>query len=195
MSEALDSQEDTPITELLQRIAAGAAEAKQELYRHIYDDLRASAKRVMRQQPRNDFQTTDLVNEVILRFETKNTVAGFPNRRVLFSVAIRAMRQVLIDQYRRRKKLIDSPDRVAEPLDRVLLAIERKTGYDFELLQMALDSLETESPRLFAVINSRVFGGLSIAETAKLLDISRQTVDRDWKLAKAKVFRFMKDNS
>jgi len=48
---------------------------------------------------------------------------------------------------------------------------------------------------LYAVMNSRVFGGLSIAETAKLLDISRQTVDRDWKLAKAKVFRFMKDNS
>ena len=195
MSELVDNQQGEKLTDLIQQAANNAPDAKDKLYALIYDDLRVTARRVMRKQPQRDLHTTDLVNEVVLRFESKNAMARFANRRVLFSVAIRAMRQVLIDHYRRRTKLVDSPDRNAVPLDEVVLAIKQQIGYDVEQLDVAIASLEAEAPRQHAVLTYRVFGGLSIAETATLLEVSRQTVDRDWTLAKAKVFRFMKDES
>lgn len=180
------------LTELIQE--SGESEtAKARLYEEVYDELRQAAQRFTRRQHPGDFQTTALVNEVLLRFETGDALRNMANRRVFFSIALRAMNQILIDHYRRRKKLVDSPNRRAEPLDHAVAVIEDQLGFDFEQLQSALEKLSNESPRQHQVILHRFFGGLSIKDTAELLDVSDGTVERDWRLARAKLFRDLQD--
>jgi len=181
------------ITQLIQR-SPNDSKAKAELYEEVYGDLRQAAHRFMRKQRGGDFQTTALVNEVLLRFESGDALKNMANRRVFFSVAIRAMNQVLIDHYRRRKKLVDSPDRGVELLDQAVASIEDQFGFDFERLQLSLEKLSKESPRQHAVIMHRFFGGLSIKGTAELLEVSDGTIERDWRLARAKLFRELQDD-
>ncbi|MCA9184540.1 MAG: ECF-type sigma factor [Pirellulaceae bacterium] len=182
------------LTDLIRRAAADDPQAKEQLYARVYDDLRSVARSVMWKNKGGELQTTALVNEVILRFERGNSLKTIDNRRVFFSVALQAMHQILVDHYRRRRKSIDSPDRKPEPLDEAVRTIESQVGADFEQLQQALDKLQRESPRQHAVIMHRFFGGLTISDTAILLEVSEQTVERDWRLARAKLFRNLKDD-
>lgn len=179
------------LTDLLQLAATEVPGAKDELYKRIYEDLRGFAKMIIRKKPRGDLDTTDLIQEAVVRFEAAGALAKYPNRRVLFSVAIRAMNQVLIDHYRRRKKLIDSPDRSRSTLDDLLEKLETQVGHDFESLQHGLEQLEAESPRQFGVLSHRIYGGFTIEEVAGIMEVSRQTVERDWRLARAKLFKYM----
>ena len=189
-----EGRSDERITDLMRLAGTGSTDAKQRLYARVYDDLRSAARRLVRRRTPQDLQTTEIVNEVVLRFEARGGIGDLRNRHVLFSVAIRAMRQVLVDQYRRRKKLVDSPDRKAVPLDDLVDTVEQQLGYDVERLESALAALEAESPRQYAVITHRFFGGMTISETARVLDVSQPTVERDWKLARAKLFRWMRNH-
>lgn len=139
----------------------------------------------------SEIQTTMLVNEVFLKFEKANALEAIANRRVFFSVASRAMRNILVDQHRRRRKAIDSPDRSIEPLDSAVLDFEERTGYDVDKLSVALEELERSSPRQHAVVMHRFFADRTVAETAELLNVSSGTVERDWRLARAKLHRAM----
>ena len=104
------------------------------------------------------------------------------------------MNQILIDHYRRRKKLVDSPDRKANPMDAAVHWIEKQVNADFEDLQLALHSLADHSQRQHDVVMHRFFGGFTIKETAELLDISAQTVERDWRLARARLMCELEDD-
>ena len=177
------------ITLLLQKAAERDDSAKHKLYELVYDELRNAAGRLVRHERSADVQATALVHEVFLRFEKGNVFKNLKNRRVFFSVVMRAMKQVLIDQYRRRKKLVDSPDRKSHPLDEALQSIEQGSGFEFEALYEALEELEKNAPRQHAVIVHRFLGGLTIAQTAKLLEMSEGSVERDWRLARAKLRR------
>lgn len=189
MSDGSASVPETPLTELIQRASGDEQSARDDLYRRVYDDLHRAAGRFMRQQQGNDLQTTALVNEVLLRFEKGDALQKIENRRMFFAIAIRAMNQVLVDHYRRRKKLVDSPNRRAQPFDFVVKQIESEVDADFDALQVALDELLVESPRQHAVIMHRFFGGLTIRATAEMLNVAQQTVQRDWRLARAKLYR------
>ena len=186
--------DDEELTSLIQNAASDKPNARAELYSRVYDNLRSAARRLLNRQRRSEFQTTALVNEVIFRFERGGALTSMENRRVFFSVAIRAMNQVLVDHYRKRKKQIDGPDRLAEPLDGVIEQIESQVGTDLDHLQLELARLANESPRQHAVIMHRFFGGLTIPETAELLAVSEQTVQRDWRLARATLFRRLMDD-
>ncbi len=104
------------------------------------------------------------------------------------------MNNILIDHYRRRKKSIDSPDRAGVPLDDIFTQLEANFGIEFEDLQAELTKLEREAPRQHRVIMHRFFGGLTIKETANLLDISVQSVERDWRLARAKLISRLQED-
>ncbi len=189
MADNIDNGTDDgqPLTDLIQRAAQNEPGAKDALYNRLYDELRDIAHRLIRRHHANDLQTTALVNEVVLRFEKSDSLRSMANRRVFFFVATRAMNQILIDQYRRRKKSIDSPDRTEQPLDKVLETIEMRLGTEFGALHLELDRLATESPRQHSVIMHRFFAGLTIRETAELLEVSDQTVERDWRIVRAKL--------
>lgn len=184
------NQED--FSSVLQLAAADDPVAKERFYQLIYDDLRDVARRVLsRERNKGEMQTTALVNEMVLRFEKGNALKGMANRRVFFATAIRAMNNILVDHYRRRKKLVDSPDRIASPLDAALAWFEHQVGHDFDQLQASLKSLAADSPRQHQVVMHRFFGGLSNQQTADLLGISLSSVERDWRLARAKLLSSM----
>lgn len=180
---------DGSVTELLHRAATGEPNAREELYSLIYDDLREVAAKVLKKNYRGDFQTTALVNESLMRFEKDAILEKYSkNRRVFFYVAIQAMHQILIDHYRKRKretKLTDDGDR--DPLSKAIDAIETRTGVEFSLLNEALEKLKSNNPRQHSIIVHRFFGGLTIPQTAELLEVSEGTVQRDWRLARAKL--------
>ena len=186
------SADAAPLTELIQ-MAADDRSAKDSLYHRVYDDLRTVAHRLMRKHRGNDLQTSALVNEVVIRFERGDALQTMANRRVFFSVATRAMNQILVDHFRRRKKNVDSPDRNALALNATVESIEKQVGCDFGCLNCALEKLEHASPRQHAVVMHRFFGGLSVASTADILDVSVGTVERDWRLAKAKLFQWIQE--
>jgi len=177
----------------LQLAGSGDLEAKESLYGLVYDELRQLASKLMRFRACGDLDSTALVNEVVIRFEKGECLRTFTNRRVFFSVAIRAMNQILINHYHGRNKNVDGGPRVREPLDAVILAMEEQCGSDFEALHHALERLEGESPRQHSVIMHRFFGGLTITQAAELLEVSEGTVERDWRLARARLYRFLRE--
>lgn len=180
------------LTHLLSLAAEGDLEAKSELYQMIYDDLREAARRVMREKHRGDLQTTALVHESLLRFENQDVLKRYSeNRSVFFSVAVRAMQQILVDHYRQRRRETYQKNEPEDPFTRTISKIEKQTGYDFERLNLAIEKLRDANARQHAVVTHRFFGGLTVEQTAEFLNVSVGTVERDWRLARARLIRLL----
>lgn len=178
-----------PITLLIKMAGEGDQSAKSRLYTRVESSLRSTAQFLLRSRPNPDLQTTDLINEVYIRLELSDTLKKIPNRRVFFAVLSKAMSNVLIDHYRKRKTAERCLPRSRVPLDEVIDRIEQKLGVEFVDLHEELLRLKAESPRQHMVIFYRFFGGCSIAETAELLGVSSQSVQRDWRFARARLAR------
>ena len=176
--------EDQDITLVLARMRDGDPEAKQQLFRIAYDELHRRAHFQRRTNPASEtINTTALVHEAYLKL-AGSAADDWESRRHFYRVAGRAMRQILIDQARRRlaKKRGDG-----QPLLDVD-ALELGVAADATrllALDEALSRLEKENPRLAQVVELRFFSGLSIDETAEAAGISARTVKRDWRLARA----------
>ncbi|MCA9167620.1 MAG: sigma-70 family RNA polymerase sigma factor [Planctomycetales bacterium] len=178
-------------TRLLDLASRDDASAKERLFQLVYDQLRAIASRLLKGQFAGDLQTTALVHEAFIKFERGNHLRNFANRKVFFSVAIRAMQQVLIDHQRHRLRALDGPKQTVQSLDYLVDSIEERAQCKFDVLMKSLRRLEQESPRLHAVVTYRFFGGLSYSRLAELLDVSVGTAERDWRLARAYLLRMI----
>ena len=178
------------ITVLLKAWVAGDQTALDQLTPLIYDELRRVARRHMRKErPGNTLQTTALVHEAYLRLADAKNV-DWKDRAHFFALSARIMRQILVDAARARASAKRGGDlqhvghSEAIVLDEIAENVPQKS---IELLALdhALDNLARIDPRKSRVIELRYFGGLSVEETAEVLNISPQSVMRDWKLAKA----------
>lgn len=154
-----------------------------DLFSATYEELRRLASSVRRGDPSATLSPTALVNEAWLKLRESPWVAR--TSRVHFKrIAARAMRQVLIEAARRRRagKRGGGAALVTfdESLDQAVAGAE-----DLLALDEALNDLARIQPRQATLVESRFFGGLDIAETAELLDISESTVLRDWRAARA----------
>jgi RNA polymerase sigma factor (TIGR02999 family) len=172
------------ITRLLQTWRDGDATALEELTPLVYDELRRIARQHMRrEQPGRTLQPTALVNEAYLRLVDAQGI-DWRDRTHFFAVASRLMRRVLVDAARAR--LADkrgggvSRAVFSEALD---AAAER--GVDLLALDDALEALGSAHPRKARVVEMRFFGGLGAGEIATMLEVSTDTVTRDWTFAKA----------
>ena len=178
------------VTLLLNNIRDGNVEAQEELFRHVYSELRAVARKLLKRERSDiEMQTSTLVQEAVSRLFTGRVPENAPNRRYLFGAANRAMRQILVDHARQRKL---HGTRV--PLNDVCRTVEKQHGVDMEALDRYLTKLGEDNPRQRDVVEYRFFGGFSIEQTADLLDVSVQTVERDWRLARAKLYRELKSD-
>ena len=173
------------LTALLSEARSGAPDARERLVRAIYAELRRTAGALMRRErPDHTLQTTALVHEALVRLLDGDTLADVPNRRYLFAAAAQAMRQVLVDHARRRHARKRDGNRVRVPLDQVLAGFDEQ-GLDAIALHEALERLAQDHPRPAQVVTLRFFGGMSVPEVARALDVSVVTVERDWRLARA----------
>ncbi|HKW49420.1 MAG TPA: ECF-type sigma factor [Gemmatimonadaceae bacterium] len=156
-----------------------------QLVARHYDELRHLAHRFLRRE-RSDLtlQTTGLVNEAYLRLAN---LAGIrPDERTrFFALASTTMRRVLVDHARgrSRQKRGAAPERV--PLDEVEWMLTDEEAEELVVLDETLSRLEQINPRGSEVVQYRFFGGLTLEETAEVLDVSTKTVQRDWLAARA----------
>lgn len=178
------------ITTLLKAWSSGDQTSLDRLTPLIYDELRRLANHYMRhERAGHTLQATALANEAYLRLVDVKGV-DWQDRVHFLAVASRVMRRILIDAARTRAsaKRGGAMARVdhATPVDfDQLPAAGSDRGAELCALDDALDSLSRLDPRRAQVIELRFFGGLSVEETAEVLEVSPQTVMRDWRLARA----------
>jgi RNA polymerase sigma factor (TIGR02999 family) len=172
------------ITERLLAWSSGDASAQDEVIRAVYQELRSMAQRYLRHEsPANTLQPTALVHEAYLRLIDQTRVT-WQSRGHFFAVAAQMMRRILVDHARTKHRDKRGGAERTLSLEEALTLSKERTS-DLVQLDVALSALSEFDPRKSQVVELRFFGGLSVEETAEVLDVSPQTVLRDWKLAKA----------
>jgi RNA polymerase sigma factor (TIGR02999 family) len=180
------------LTELLQEWREGDKAALDRLTLMVYDELRRIAHRyVQRERHGHTLQTTALVNEAYLRLAGQQKV-DWQNRAHFFAVTAQVMRHILIDHARRRRYAKHGGEIQQVPMEDASVMSEQRAA-ELIALDEALDELAKLDERKGRVVELRYFGGLSLEETAEVLDISLMTVRRDWRAAKAWLYRRMSD--
>jgi RNA polymerase sigma factor (TIGR02999 family) len=177
---------------LLKAWSAGDQEALNKLLPLVHDELHRLARRYMRRE-RTDhvLQTTALINEAYLRFVQVQTIE-WKDRAHFFAISANMMRRILVEFARSRgyKKRSGKIKKIST--DERLIALPEGNP-DLVKLDDALHSLAEVDPRKAKVVELRFFGGLSVEEAAVVLQVSPQTVMRDWRLAKVWLLCELKD--
>jgi RNA polymerase sigma-70 factor (ECF subfamily) len=172
------------ITELLHAWHQGDQGAIEKLVPLVYDELHRLAQRYMSdERPDHTLQTTELVNEAYLRL-VRSDHASWEGRTHFFGVCAQVMRRILVDWARSRHALKRGGDVSSLEFDEALAAT-KQPGTDLVAIDDALSVLAAFDPRKGQVVEMRFFGGLSVKETAEVLKVSPETVQRDWRLAKS----------
>ncbi|HEV8485213.1 MAG TPA: sigma-70 family RNA polymerase sigma factor [Blastocatellia bacterium] len=176
------------VTEMLVAWSNGDKSALERLIPLVHDELHRLAHRYMnRERPGHMLQTSALVNEAYLRLVDASHVR-WQNRAHFFAVSAQLMRRILVDFARSRNYLKRGGDPVQVSLDEAL-AISPEQNPDLVALDEALNALAAIDERKSRVVELRFFGGLNIEETAEVLNVSIDTVMRDWRLAKVWLLR------
>lgn len=176
------------VTELLVEWQRGDAAALDKLTPLVYDEIRRIAHRYLkRERNGHTLQTTELVNEAYMRLLGSQRI-DWQNRAHFFGVTAQVMRRILIDHARRRRYAKHGGEARHVSLENALL-MTRQRATELILLDEALAELARIDPRKSRVVELRYFGGLSLDETAEVLQISLMTVRRDWRSAKAWLYK------
>jgi RNA polymerase sigma factor (TIGR02999 family) len=179
------------ITERLIAWNSGDAAAVDDVIRAVYQELRRMADHYLRlERPGHTLQPTALVHEAYLRL-IDQTQVNWQNRAHFFGVAAQMMRRILVDHARAKQRDKRGGPATKLSLDEVM-NVSKGRAADLVALDAALESLTEIDSRKSRVVELRFFGGLSVEETAEVLEVSPQTVMRDWKLAKAWLYQEMK---
>ena len=168
----------------------GDAKAVDRLMLLVFEEIRRLAASFLRhERPGHTLQTTALVNEVYLRLAKENG-RNWKDRTHFLAVAARVMRQVLVNHAVARKRLKRDGKWRRVPLDMVVVSFEDH-ALDLVGLDEALKKLASFDGQKSRIVELRYFGGLTDREIAMVLKISRATVQREWKVAKAWLRREM----
>ena len=179
-----DSGSPDTVTQLLIAWRGGSQEALERLMPLVYRELRSIAGRVLsRESAGHTLQSTALVHEAYLKLVDQKE-ADMQNRVQFFAVAAQVMRHILVDYARSRKALKRGGDFCRLSLDEAVISSEEKDA-DLLTLNEALNSLAAMDAQQSRVVELRVFGGLTVEETAEALGVSPRTVKREWSMAKA----------
>ncbi len=172
------------VTQLLKAWSEGEPTALDKVMSAVYQELHRMARRYMAQErPGHTLQPTALVHEAYVRLIDAEQVA-FEGRAQFFALCAQVMRRILVDWARSRQAQKRGGDVTPLELDEAL-AVGEDRGRDLVALDDALKVLSEQDQRKGQVVELRFFGGLSVEETAEVLQISPETVMRDWKFAKS----------
>jgi RNA polymerase sigma-70 factor (ECF subfamily) len=179
---------DVQPTELLRAWSQGDESARERLIPLLYGELHRLARRYMRQErPDHTLQATALVNEAYLRLIDVNRVE-WRNRTHFLALAAQMMRRILVEAARSRHRQKRGAGAVRVNIDEIAELPEPQER-DLVTLSDALGELAAFDARMSQMVELRFFGGLSVEETADVLNVSPATVMRDWKTAKAWLLR------
>ncbi|HKI32133.1 MAG TPA: ECF-type sigma factor [Gemmataceae bacterium] len=179
----------TDASRILKAVEQGDPQAAGQLLPLVYDELRRlAAQRLAQEQPGLTLDATSLVHEAYLRLVGGDPDKPWNGRGHFFAAAAEAMRRILIEKARRKRRERHGGDRKRLPLDEANLA---EDAADDRLLAVdeALDRLAKEEEKVAEVVKLRYFGGLTIEETAEVLGISVRTANRHWAYARAWLYQ------
>ena len=180
----MDDQPREDVTRLLEALTAGREAAADELFPIVYDELRKMARfRMAREKPGQTLQTTALVHEAYLRL-IGGEETSWTNRAHFFRAAAEAMRRILIERARAKKRLKRGGEGQRVSFDENLAAIE-PPAEEILALDEALARLERQDPTMAQIVKLRYFAGLTVEETANALEVSPRSVNRLWTAARA----------
>ena len=172
------------ITRLLRAVADGDAAAREALLPLVYADLKELAHaRLARQGARRELETTELVHEAWLRL-SPSAGMDWQGRRHFFGVAARAMRNVMVEEARRRLARKRDGAASEEGLEEFALPTSLPPE-DVLAVAEAIDRFQSEHPVAAEVVVQRFFGGLTMPEVAEVLELSLATAEREWRFARA----------
>ena len=172
------------ITQLLARWQQGDQSALEQLTPLVYDELhRLAVNYLRRERQEHTLQPTALVNELYLKiFDQQRT--NWQNRAQFFGVAAQLMRRILVDHARAHCTSKRGGNRFCVSLSKIG-AFGAQPDANLLALHEALERLEELDPNQARIVELRFFGGLTIEETAEVMEISHATVEREWRTAKA----------
>jgi RNA polymerase sigma factor (TIGR02999 family) len=176
------------VTKLLLAWGAGDEKALQQLLPVVYTELHVIARRYMaKERAGHTLQASALVNEAYLKL-VDNRRVQWQNRAQFFGVSAQLMRRILVDSARRRQYLKRGGGAQQVTLHEEFVVFGQQSA-DVVAIDDALKALEAVDARKARVVEMRFFAGLSVEETAQALNISADTVLRDWRLAKAWLYK------
>jgi RNA polymerase sigma factor (TIGR02999 family) len=180
------------VTRILSAIEQGAPHAAELLLPLVYEELRRlAAQRLAQEKPGQTLQATALVHEAYLRLVADGPAQPWNSRGHFFAAAAEAMRRILIEQARRKRRPKHGGDRQRIDLDEALAAVEPHE--DLLALDQALTQLASQEPVKADVVKLRYFAGLSLEEAAACLGISLATAKRYWAVARAWLFAVLSE--
>ena len=182
------------VTRLLQEWRNGSQEALDRLIPLVYAELRTLAARYLsRERHDHTLQTTALVHEAYVKLIDQHSV-DWQNRAHFFGIAANLMRRILVDDARHRSRHKRGSGAKPEVLDDLPVAAPEAAldAVDTIALDQALQELEKIDPGQARLVELRFFGGLTLDETAAVLEVSPSTVKREWAIAKGWLYRALK---
>jgi RNA polymerase sigma factor (TIGR02999 family) len=181
------------VTHILAAIEQGDPRAAEKLLPLVYDELRRLAnQRLARETPGQSLLSSDLVHEAYLRLMGEGDQKQWEGRGHFFAAAAEAMRRILVEEARRRKRLKHGGGRLRVDLEAGGF-LAKEPSEDLESLDEALTKLAAEDPAKAELVKLRFFAGLTMPEIARVLMISLATAERHWTYARTWLYAELKD--
>ena len=176
------------VTRIITAIQQGDARAADELLPLVYEELRLlAAQKMSQEQPRQTLQATALVHEAYIRL-VKVANQNWNSRGHFFKAAAEAMRRILVENARRKKRVKRGGKRERLALEEMAITVD---GPDIDLVALdeALAKLESDDPEKASLVKLRYFAGLTNRQAAEILGISTATANRHWSYARSWLFQ------
>jgi len=176
------------VTQLLGDWGGGDQGALEKLIPLVQPELHRLAHHYMsRERAGHTLQTTAILNEAYVRM-VDDTKPPWQNRTHFVAAAAQLMRRIMVDHARERHSLKRGGDALKVTLDEAALVTETRSE-ELLALDEALQTLAVQDPRKSQIVELRYFGGLTVEETAEFLKLSHRTIEREWTMAKAWLYR------
>jgi len=181
------------VMQILSAIEQGDAGAAEKLLPLVYKELRKLATlRLACEAPGQTLQSSDLVHDAYLRLIGEGDQKQWDGRGHFFAAAAEAMRRIMVEQARHKKRLKRGGGRLRVELDAADF-LAKEPSEDLEALDEALSKLAAEDPAKAELVKLRFFAGLTMPEIARVLKISLATAERHWTYARTWLFAELKD--
>jgi RNA polymerase sigma factor (TIGR02999 family) len=181
------------VTQILSAIENGDLGAAEKLLPLVYGELRTLAnQRLTREDPGQSLLSSDLVHEAYLRLVGEGDQKQWDSRAHFFSAAAEAMRRILVEKARRKKRVKHGGARSRVDLEAAGF-LAKEPPEDLEALDEALDKLAAEDPAKAELVKLRFFAGLTMPEIAQVLKISLATAERHWTYARTWLYVELED--
>lgn len=173
------------VTSILSQIEQGDPHAAEQLLPLVYDELRKlAAQKLAKEKPGQTLEATALVHEAYLRLVGGQKLQSWDSRGHFFAAAAQAMRRILLNRARDKKRVKRGGERRRVDLDQIEIALDTS---DEQLIALdeALTELAAEDPEAVRLVNLRFFAGLNLKDAAASLGLALRTAERQWAYARA----------